>query len=153
MIYMDASKLFAECRRVLRKGGLLLINTPNKDQPNFQPSRLSREYHSVPELRALLLSHGFVPVFFGAFPASDKRAPGWSIGMASAKRLASRLATFVGLREPLRRLTGSAKARLTLKSELVEEEMRMVSTLEITALPPDAPDRRHRVIYVVCQAE
>jgi ubiquinone/menaquinone biosynthesis C-methylase UbiE len=58
-----------ETRRVLRKDGVLLITTVNKDWPEFNPSPLSTQYLSVPELQQLLVSNGYSAKFYGGFPA------------------------------------------------------------------------------------
>ncbi|ODS38821.1 MAG: hypothetical protein A7316_06995 [Candidatus Altiarchaeales archaeon WOR_SM1_86-2] len=61
-----------EAYRVLRKGGVLLIASVNKDWPEFNPSPFSTHYFSVPELGHLLQSNGFKVEFYGAFFAVPK---------------------------------------------------------------------------------
>jgi SAM-dependent methyltransferase len=56
-----------EARRVLRRGGVLLISSVNSLWPGFHPSVYSRKYYSVPELRELLLQHGWSAKIFVAF--------------------------------------------------------------------------------------
>jgi ubiquinone/menaquinone biosynthesis C-methylase UbiE len=56
-----------EARRVLRKGGVLLIATVNKDWPEFNPSPFSTCYFSVPDLSRALHESGFKTEFYGAF--------------------------------------------------------------------------------------
>jgi len=56
-----------EARRVLRKGGVLLIATVNKDWQEFNPSPFSIRYFSVPDLRRVLHETGFKTEFYDAF--------------------------------------------------------------------------------------
>jgi ubiquinone/menaquinone biosynthesis C-methylase UbiE len=62
-------KFLRETHRVLRKDGILLIATVNKDWPEFNPSPFSTRYLSVPELQQLLVSNGYSARFYGGFPA------------------------------------------------------------------------------------
>ena len=71
IIYMDFPAFLDECHRVLKSGGMLIVNTPNKDIPGFRPSFLSRKYYSVPELYSLLNDHHFDTKLFGAFTAQQ----------------------------------------------------------------------------------
>ncbi|MBF8267525.1 MAG: putative methyltransferase [Dehalococcoidia bacterium] len=66
----DPGKFLDECRRVLRKDGILIVCTVNREWPDFNPSPSSTTYYSAPELLALLTEHGFQTEMFGAFPAS-----------------------------------------------------------------------------------
>ena len=62
-------KFLIETHRVLRKDGVLLIATVNRDWPEFNPSPFSTRYLSVPELQQLLVSNGYSARFYGGFPA------------------------------------------------------------------------------------
>lgn len=64
-------KFLSECKRVLRKNGVVLVCTVNKDWEGFNPSPLSVKYFSVPELFNLLKKNGFEAKLFGNFPAED----------------------------------------------------------------------------------
>lgn len=70
-------RFFEECQRVLRKNGVVLICTVNKEWPDFNPSPLSARYYSARELMDLLDKHDFQVDLYGAFPtmiASKKDA-------------------------------------------------------------------------------
>lgn len=67
--YLERPEAFLkECRRVLRKEGVLLICTVNKEWPDFNPSPFSARYFSSRELSELLKAHRFDVDFYGAFP-------------------------------------------------------------------------------------
>lgn len=66
----DVQKCFAECRRVLRRGGSVLIATANKDLFDFNPSSHSHRYLGVVELGDRLDEHGFETAFFGDTPVT-----------------------------------------------------------------------------------
>ena len=73
MIYYvaDQAAAFAECRRVLKPGGKLLVCMPNRDRPDFNPSPLSTRYPDVPEIVSLLAGAGFEPSVYGAFAVEE----------------------------------------------------------------------------------
>ncbi len=58
-------KFVAECARVLRPGGNVLVCNANKDLYDFNPSPYSHEYHGVLELRELFGNFGFATRFWG----------------------------------------------------------------------------------------
>jgi SAM-dependent methyltransferase len=70
MIYYvaDQEAAFAECRRVLRRGGTLMVCVPNPERPDFNPSPFSTHYPNASELGALLARHGFEARVHGGFP-------------------------------------------------------------------------------------
>ncbi|MFC1576409.1 class I SAM-dependent methyltransferase [Candidatus Omnitrophota bacterium] len=70
--YLKHPEYFVEeASRVLRKGGVLIICTVNKDWADFNPSPCSVEYFSAPELLSLL-KHRFSEIkFYGAFSTSN----------------------------------------------------------------------------------
>ncbi len=63
----NPEKFLLECKRVLRKNGLILLCTANKDWPGFNPSPFSFKYFSAPELADLFKKHNFNVEIFGAF--------------------------------------------------------------------------------------
>ena len=69
MIYYvaDQDAAFAECRRVLRPGGALMVCVPNPERPDFNPSPFSTRYPNARELARLFQVHGFEVDVSGAF--------------------------------------------------------------------------------------
>ena len=69
MIYYlaDQNAAFAECRRVLRPGGRLMVCVPNPERPDFNPSPFSTRYPNARELARLLQVNGFEVEVWGAF--------------------------------------------------------------------------------------
>lgn len=69
MIYYvaDQAVAFAECRRVLRPGGSLMVCVPNPERPDFNPSPFSTRYPNAQELARLFQDGGFDVEVSGAF--------------------------------------------------------------------------------------
>jgi len=63
-------KFLAECQRILKENGLVLLCTVNKDWSGFNPSPFSFKYFSAPELVNLFKKYNFNIELFGAFLAS-----------------------------------------------------------------------------------
>lgn len=64
----DATGFLAECRRVLRPDGRVLIASANPDLWDFNPSPFSTRYFGVAELTELFQTAGFAPAFCGHLP-------------------------------------------------------------------------------------
>ena len=67
----SAERFVAECRRVLRPGGVVLISNANKDIFDFNPSPHSHTYHGVVELARLFGTRGFRTEFWGSTPLAE----------------------------------------------------------------------------------
>ncbi len=69
MIYYvpDQDAAFAECRRVLKKDGTLMVCVPNPERPDFNRSPFSTTYPDADALARVLDRHGFEPTVYGGF--------------------------------------------------------------------------------------
>ena len=152
IIYMDLSTFFHECHRVLRPSGALIINTPNKDIPGFRPSHLSLRYYSVPELCLLLNQHDFDAQVFGAFAIPHILARIWRMSRIVVRKLAGRVLRSLGLYESIKRVAKLPSARITLKAELKEQELRQAENIPVVSLSCDSANRQYRIIYVIARA-
>ena len=61
----DPDKFIAECKRVLRSNGVVLIATANKELQDFNPSPHSYKYYNNEELAKLLMKFGFQSSLYG----------------------------------------------------------------------------------------
>ena len=151
IIYMDLPSFFDECYRVLRPGGMLIINTPNKDIPGFLPSQLSHQYYSVPELCLLLNQHNFETEVFAAFAIQHTLARIWRRVLFVVRKLAGKIFRPFWFYESIKRLTSLPSASITLREELKEEEMSLVENIPVVSLPCDSLNRQYRIVYVIAQ--
>jgi len=67
----DFQKFLDECKRVLKKDGILLIVTANKDLFDFNPSPYTHKYYGVKELSDVLGQNGFSYEFWGDTPVNE----------------------------------------------------------------------------------
>jgi ubiquinone/menaquinone biosynthesis C-methylase UbiE len=151
IIYMDFPVFLDECHRVLKSGGMLIVNTPNRDIPGFRPSLLSHKYYSVPELYILLNEHHFDTNLFGAFVTQQVLKRDQARFVSLGKGLMSKILKSLGLYNLIKRAITSVPLFLTLKEELGEEEMKLVENIEVVPLPSNLPDPLHRIVYAVAQ--
>ncbi len=83
--YLEHPEKFVnEAYRVLRKGGVLIICSANKDWSGFNPSPHSYRYLSAPELYLLLHEKQFDTELFGDCPVSEDTMKGNMIGIIKA---------------------------------------------------------------------
>lgn len=139
----DAERFFRECRRVLRRGGVLLIATANKDLYDFNPSPHSFRYYGVRELAGSLGALGFETEFFGDTP----------VGAVSMRQRILRPVKALAARLGL--IPKSMAAKKLLKrlvfGRLVPMPAEITATtaprVRPTPIPADRPDESHKVIF------
>lgn len=133
-----------EAKRILRKGGILLICTANKDCPTFNPSPYSHRYFSVPELFGLMKENGFDGItILGSCPEENKNVEDKFISLL--KRGAVRLhlipKTMKGKERLKRIFMGKLKP---LPSEILETACSYQPPI---ALPVHAPNAECKVLF------
>ncbi len=150
VIYLDLPVFLAECRRILRKNGILIINSPNKDIPGFQESRLSNKYYSANELFKLLKENDFDVELFGAFPADNQSG-------TTRQKLRQTFMEKAGKTLDMVPKGGAIKALLNksiyhktiLKAEIDDD---MAENVQLVPISCHSPDFRHRILYAVAHA-
>ena len=145
----DYPAFLAESRRVLAKGGMILLCQSNPDWPDFVPGALTTHYPSLPELTAALAAAGFTALTCcGTLPRT--RA-------SLRQQVTNRLRRYLlqgGLLPRLGPLTALLKRlsygeMIPLPASLTPgAATSWAADLPLTPLPPHQPDRTHRVIYV-----
>jgi ubiquinone/menaquinone biosynthesis C-methylase UbiE len=141
----DPETFFREAKRVLRKKGVLLIATVNKDWTEFNPSPFSTSYFSVPELSELLQKNGFKVEMYGAFSVLPKSAKEKIV--ASIRKMAVALhlipKTMKGKEFLKKVFYGKLKP---LKGEIEEGSCEYSPP---SSLPLNVPNEEYKVIYAV----
>lgn len=143
----SAERFVAECKRVLRPGGKVLIATANKDLFDFNPSPHSYVYYGVKELTRLFGENGFTTNFFGYMPVDTLSVK------KKILRLAKKFVVNFGLmpktmagKKLLKRLVFGSL--IQMPSEICAD---MVSYAPPTKLDSGRPDQLHKVIYCVAE--
>lgn len=143
----DAETFFREAKRVLRKDGVLLIATVNKDWSEFNPSPFSTRYLSIPELSTLLQESGFSVEIYGAYSALPRGTREKII--AGIKKLAVSLhlipKTMKG-KEFLKKIFYGKL--ITLEGEIEEGLYKYLPPLSI---PSHIPNNEFKIIYAVAR--
>jgi ubiquinone/menaquinone biosynthesis C-methylase UbiE len=143
----EPETFFREARRILRKEGVLLIATVNKDWSEFNPSPFSTSYFSVPELSESLEKNGFKVEMYGAFSVLPKSAKGKII--ASIRKIAVALhlipKTMKGKEFLKKVFYGKLKA---LKGEIEEGICEYSPPSSILS---QIPNNEYKVIYAVAR--
>jgi SAM-dependent methyltransferase len=139
----EAERFAAECARVLRPGGVVLVSNANKDLFDFNPSPYSHVYHGVVELSQLFGSQGFDCRFWGDVPVAQVS---WRQKLL---RPIKRAVVALGLmprsmagKKLLKRLVFGQM--LAFPPEITKSQL--PAHLSLTPLPAGQPDRGHKVI-------
>ncbi|MBI1977884.1 MAG: class I SAM-dependent methyltransferase [Candidatus Omnitrophica bacterium] len=150
--YLRHPELFvAECCRILRPSGTLLISSVNPEWGDFNPSPFSVRYFKACELSALLEQYGFRVQLYGAFAtqSSSLKSKGISILKRAARNLRLIPRTMKG-KEFLKRLFFGTLA--TLPPEVDDEIAPYTPPSPIQSDAP-VPVRQYKVLYAVGQIE
>lgn len=144
--YLESLERFlAECQRVLRPGGVVVISSVNSRWSDFNPSPFSTRYLVADELRALMAAHGFTPNVFGGFPMAPVS------GRTTLVSWLKRTAVALGL------IPRTMAGKTLLKRLFLGRLHEFPSTIREgraryrapVVLPAGAPDARFKVIYAV----
>lgn len=142
-----------ECRRLLTVDGRLLLSTSNPNWPHFVPGALSVHYPEAPELADMLHEAGFADVLlYGSLPIDQTRAPldAWR---ARARRYALRVGFLQRDHRLTRLLKRASYGALTPLPPMLPTSARISAPFaELTPLPTDQRDRRHRVLFAVARS-
>jgi ubiquinone/menaquinone biosynthesis C-methylase UbiE len=146
--YLGSAEAFiAECKRVLRPSGHVLVSSANSDLFDFNPSPHSVAYYGVTELAKIFASAGFNTLFWGSTPVAKA-------GLRQRiMRPLKRVAVSVGL------MPKSMAGKRVFKRIVFGKPVFM--PCEITAgmveiespkpLSAHLPDNEHKVIYCAAQ--
>lgn len=148
LYYLSAPEVFvAECKRVLRPGGCVLVSTANCDLFDFNPSPHSWRYHGVQELAVLFGAQGFSTEFWGSTPIAK---------VSSKQKFLRPLKKFmvdVGLmpksmygKQLLKRIIFGKS--IPMPAEIIEG---MAEIETPSPLAAGRPDTAHKVIYCVAR--
>ncbi|MGH2379082.1 MAG: methyltransferase domain-containing protein [Candidatus Limnocylindria bacterium] len=142
--FPDAEGAVAECVRVLRPGGRLVVSSVNPAWPDFGRSIRSTRYFDSRELADLLGVDGLGVQVFGAFAES-------SGPVAAARSLLRRTANRLGL------VPGSLRAKAALKRFFygplqkgpAELDPAVVTGEPLDPVGPGVRDERHSILYAI----
>lgn len=146
--YLQRPEVFLNaCTRLLRKNGVLLICSVNREWSDFNPSPYSTKYFSARELSELLNTKFAAVQVFGAF--SDEPDSLKDKGVSAVKRAAVALhivpRTMKG-KEALKRIFFGKL--VPLPAEVIEG---MTDYDPPAPVPLDVPDIKDKVIYAVAR--
>jgi hypothetical protein len=132
----------------LRKEGLLLIATVNKDWSEFNPSPFSTRYFSVPELSELLRKKGFKAEMYGVFSVLPEGV--------KEKIIATIRKTAVALHLIPKTMKGKELLKKIFYGRLqplkAEIEEGVCEYLPPVPIPSNIPNREHKVIYTIARS-
>ena len=138
-------KFLDECKRILKKEGLVLICTANKNWEGFNSSPFSVKYFSVPELLNLFKTNNFEVELLGNFPAD-------SVSFMDKCKLIARKAA-VSLHIIPKTMKGKEKLKRIFYGKLVDlpKEIKDEKTenLLFELIDETIPNYKYKVIYAV----
>ena len=139
----DAERFVAECSRILRPRGKVLIATANKDLYDFNPSPHSYTYYGVMELRELFSRYGFEVECFGDTPIEK---------VSIRQRVLRPVKKLAVMLKIMPKTTGGKKwLKRIVFGRLVEMPAEITGTtaqyVEPSPIRSSLPDTRHKVIY------
>jgi len=143
----DVSRFLAECRRVLRPGGVVLLATANRDVPDFAPSAYSTFYPNCEDLRDLVAAHGFESQFFGGSPRASLGR--WYRLLSPLKRIAAKHHLFPAT------LSGRTWLKRVVFGRLVAAPRRLYPECDGVSRPAAIPplvDGKYQVLYCAARS-
>lgn len=148
--YLSKPELFvAECRRILRDNGCVIVCNPNKDLPDFNPSPFSHQYYNAPEFKALFESFNFSVECFG-----DHEVERYSL---SSRAVQFAKKTAVSMRLIPSTMNGKRFLKRIVFGKLVKMPHDLASTDLVPSqpkhIPSDRKDVRYKVIFCVARLE
>jgi len=143
--FLSPQECISECRRVLRREGLLLLCSANKEWSGFNPSPYSRYYLSATELRRLLLANDFDAEIYGAFSVSAATPSQKAIASIREQAVRWNLIpkTMKG-KELLKRLF---YGRLVVMGPEIEENM--AKPEQLCPVPENRETAQYKVLYAI----
>ena len=143
----SAERFVAECKRVLRPGGKVMIATANKDLFDFNPSPHSFVYYGVKELTKLFAEKGFSTQFFGYVPVDS---------LSAKQKILRPIKKFIvnsGLMP--KTMAGKKLLKRIVFGSLIPMPAEIIAGMlpydPPTKLESRKPDQRHKVIYCVAE--
>jgi ubiquinone/menaquinone biosynthesis C-methylase UbiE len=141
----NIGRFVADCRRVLRPGGQIIIATANKDLFDFNPSPFSCEYLGVIELGEVFSIHNFSAEYFGYLSVKDVS---WRQRvLRPIKKMAIALRLIPKTTHGKKWLKKIIFGNLTYMPAEVEDDA--MKYQEPVSLPAGQADTEHKVIYCV----
>jgi SAM-dependent methyltransferase len=145
----EPARFMAECKRILRPGGVVLICQPNKSLPDFHPSPHSFRYFTPPELAKLLMPLGPRTTFFGDAPVDYTSL--------KSKMLSFVKKTIVRMNLMPRTLKGRERLKRMIYGELLPIPPDIGTDCSSYTAPrpiaADRPDEQYRVLFAVSEVD
>ena len=139
----DPDKFIAECKRILRPNGVVLIATANSDLDDFNPSPHSYNYYNKEEMYKLFIEFDFHSNFYGYMEINER--------LLSHKILRFIKKTVVSLGLMPKTMAGKKLLKRIVFGELVPMPFE-ISGQEFEYYPPvklerESSDKNFKVIY------